>query len=288
MRAPRILSILARAGLTQYATAEEDLAQLFARQLPDASRDVIVVDNLLPADVREISPHRVLIGGDNACWEFSAFDAAVRHAGARLFEYDWVHLATSAFGQLYTSYLDRFTPAVLAAAAGRAACVCHLDCYNREIVVEGVASQHWARTAFLLLPPAAVAALGSFVSVREPARFFSGDPRDPFRADAPLSAQYRDYIIQWLTGQDTGQGGAWHSPMTLTAAMLPRFEAKALAILNEHSLSIRLRRQCALIDVTWLSAELRRRAPNGGPAIDWRTPWRAQLAGRDRDALHPA
>lgn len=279
--APRILSILARAGVEKYASAESQLAELFARQFPTSSRDVIVVDNLLPPGAHERTPHREVIGGDNAFWEFSAFDAAIRHVGERLFHYDWVHLATSAFGELYTAYLERFNERLLAAAAGRGVCLCHIDCYNTAIVVEGYPSQHWARTSFIMLPPSELATLGTLVSARSAVRFFSEDPVNPFRHDAPLSEQYRQYIVDWLTGGDIGQGVTWHSSATLTPATLPVFQNKALAILNEHLLSIRLRAQgCLVTDVTWLSAMLA-----AGGTIDWSTPWRAQLAGRDRDVI---
>lgn len=280
-RAPRILTVLARAGVERYASAERDLDDLFSRQLSGGVRDVIVVDNLLPPGIHERAEGRMLVGGDNSAWEFSAFDVGIATIGDRLFDYDWIHVATSAFGELYTSYLERFTMPVLDAAAGLGVCLCHIDCYNEAITVLGRPSQHWARTSFVMLPPAELRRLGSLVSVNDRGRFFSGNPQEPFRQDAPLSPTYRAYIIDWLTGQDIGQSVTWHSRLSLTEETLPSFEQKATAILNEHLLSIRLRAQgCALVDVTWLSALVA-----SGRPIDWSTPWRGQLAGRDRDAL---
>jgi hypothetical protein len=122
------------------------------------------------------------------------------------------------------------------------------------------------------------------VGVPDPALFFSGDPTSPFLANAPLSGNYRKYVLDWLTGEGTGQGTTWHSRFVLDAATLPFFEAKALAILNEHMLSIRLRRQsCQLVDATWLATEAARR-----PAASSLVPipdWRDQLARRDNDAV---
>ena len=133
-----------------------------------------------------------------------------------------------------------------------------------------------------MLPPADVKALGRFVSVADGSRFFSGDPAEPFRRDAPLSPNYRRYITTWLTGGDIGQGVEWHSSFELTRETLPAFEHKALSILNEQLLGIRLRALgCRLIDVTWLSTMLRRRAAS---EIPWNTGWRAQLANREDDA----
>ena len=58
---------------------------------------------------------------------------------------------------------------------------------------------------------------------------------------------------------------------------------KALTIINEHLLGVRLRAMgCRLIDVTWLAAVLRRSARAD---IDWNTGWRQQLAQRDQAAI---
>jgi hypothetical protein len=134
----------------------------------------------------------------------------------------------------------------------------------------------------VFLPPNELVTLGSLVSVSERRVFFSGDPTQPFRPDAPVSEAYRRYVIDWLTGAGTGQGTAWHSRFVLTDETLPLFEAKALAIFNEHLLTIRLRRQgCAIADATWLATQAARRRP--GPLAVPR--WRDQLAGRDTDAI---
>jgi hypothetical protein len=174
-------------------------------------------------------------------------------------------------------------PSLLAAAAGRPVCIGHIDCYNEPIRVRTYQAQHWMRSCFLFLPPAEVKALGSLVSIADGRPFFSGDPDAPFRADAPLDRQYREYITTWLTGAGVGQGVTWHSTFMLTPETLDAFEQKARAILNEQLLSIRLQaRGCRLVDVTWLSAMLRMHQPH---AVPWSASWREQLANRDRDAL---
>jgi hypothetical protein len=162
-------------------------------------------------------------------------------------------------------------------------CLGHIDCYNEPVEILGFYTQHWIRSCFFFLPPTEVRLLGSFVTVQDGARFFSGNPDAPFRPDAPLSSQYQGYIIDWLTGRDIGQGVAWHSRIPLTAETLPAFEQKALAIMNEQLLGVRLRAMgCRLIDVTWLATVFAR----GGPqSVDWSTTWRHQVANRDRDAL---
>lgn len=279
----RILTILARFGTEQYPRAEEDIDDIFRRQLPDVERTVVIVDNALPPGFVERRPNGALIGGDNSAREFSAFDRALDFVGSRIWSHDLVHFATSAFRTLYVAYLDRIDAGALAAVNGRPVCLGHIDCYNDPIEVMTFRSQHWVRSCFFFLPPSEARALGRFAFVTGGSRFFSGDPDAPFRADAPVSPNYREYISNWLAGADIGQGVAWHSGFALTREALPAFEHKVVSILNEHLLGIRLRALgCRLVDVTWLSSELRRRSP---AEIPWATSWRLQLANRDADAL---
>jgi len=277
----RVLTILVRHGSRKYVDAERDLADMFRRQLPAVKRDTLIVDTALATKDVEVAGSRV-IPGDNSSSEFSGFDSGLACVSDQLFDYDLVNLTTSAFGQLYVDYLDRFRPDVLSAASNRAVCVGHIDCYNEAIEVFGCRSQHWLRTSCVFLPPAELRIMGSLVSARNREEWFSGDPAAPFRHDAPLSHKYQQLITEWLTGQDIGQGVTWHTRIGLNEQTLPEFERKAFAILNEHLFGLRLRAAgCRTIDVTWLSGLLAR----GRVEIDWDLPWWRQLADRDRHAV---
>jgi hypothetical protein len=281
IRPRRILTILARFGTEQYPTAEPDIDDIFRRQMSSVERTVLVVDNALPAGLIEERGPRVLLGGNNDAGEFSAFDRAVQFIGSDIWRYDFVHFATSAFNTLYVSYLDRFNPSLLEAVTSRPVCVGHIDCYNEAVEIMGFRTQHWIRSCFFFLPPSEVRALGSFVTIRRGDGVFSGLAESPFRPDAPLSRRYQQYIIEWLTGRDIGQGVKWHSSLTPAGDTLPAFEHKAMTIMNEQLLGVRLRAMgCRLLDVTWLATELGR---TGGAPVG--TNWREQLANRDRDAL---
>jgi hypothetical protein len=281
METPRVLTLFVRAGLSAYADAESALAELFARQMPDITRDVLVIDNLLPPGIAEASPGRTVIGGDNSVWEFSALDAGLAHIGGSIRHYHVVNVVTSAFMQLYVAYLERFTSEVVAALSRARACVGHIDCYNEAVSIGPYLSQHWVRTAFFMAPVSELLALKSVVSARHRRHWFSGRVEDPFADQSPIDDTYRRYLIDWLLGEDIGQGVTWHRALTLDADGLESFEQKALAIINEHLLSIRLRAAgCPLVDVTWLSGILQI-----GRSVRWDTPWWQQLAERDRDAI---
>jgi hypothetical protein len=279
----RILTILVRFGTEQYSHAERGIDDLFRRRMPAIERTVVVVDNALPTGLLEESGSRTLIGGDNRAGEFSGFDRALAVVGSDIWRYDYVHFATSAFDTLYVDYLERFDAALLESRAHRPVCLGHIDCYNEAVQILGFRTQHWIRTCFFFLPPAEAKALGTFVSVPDGQLCFSGDPASPFRSDAPLDERYQQYILTWLTGGDIGQGVEWHSRFALTADTLQLFERKALAIMNEHLLAVRLRAlHCQLIDAMWLATMLVRHPTS---AIAWNADWREQLTNRDRDRV---
>lgn len=277
----RVLSIVARHGTERYPSALEELSAIFARQLPQVTRTVVVVDNARPrATVERLDAATTVIGGDTALREFSAWDEALRHVGPGLADFELVHFATAAFNTLYTNYLRRFTPAVLEAAVRGRACVGHIDYYNAAVRLGPFTSRHWLRTACFVLPPSELALLGSMAGYSDRDALFSGDPAAPFRPDAPLCRTYQHYIAGWLRGSDIGQGVRWHSGFSLDRTNLLEFEQKALAIINEHLLAIRLRGQgCPLVDVTWLDTV----GTTGEP--DLHTPWTTQLAQRDEAAV---
>lgn len=256
----------------------------FYRSLKGVDPRVLILDNaLVQPDCRVTSEKTEILAGDNTSWEFSAWDKAIRLVESEIWSYDLVHLVTSAFNSLYTAYIPRVSVSMLEWAASRAVCLGHIDCSNAPVEVLSYCSQHWTRSCFLFLRPAELKALDSLVSVGRQNGLFSGDPRAPFAATARISAECQRNIIDWLTGADTGQGVRWHSAFQLTHDRLRYFEDKALAILNEHLLSARLRASgCQAIDITWLHgrlAETRNPAPN--------VTWLAQVRGRLVDAVSP-
>jgi hypothetical protein len=277
----RIVTLFAQYGTNKYPFALQNLDQFFSKCLLGVDRHVVVIDNGLPEDYVEVIDNgTTVIGGSNSNWEFSAWDHGIAFLGAKITTFDFVHLATSAFRTLYVGYLDLINPAMLDLVRGRAAVVGHVDNYNEPIELFGRVSQSWLRTSFVFLPPLEIQLLRSLVSITDGQGLFSSDPREPFRTDAPLSENYRANIIGWLTRAGTGQGVQWHSRFDLTSATLGYFQMKALAIINEHALSIRLReRGCATVDVTWLANRTAELASEGG-GLGAIPDWREQLAER--------
>jgi len=278
----RILTLFVRHGTAKYPDALSELLSFQRKRLPSVRHELLIIDNASSPRRTDDGGARV-IAGSNRQWEFSAWDEGLAHVGQRIWDFDLLHLVTSAHRTLYTRYIDRFDVRMLEEVAGRGAAVGHIDRYNEPVGLLGYTAQAWLRSAFLFIPPAEVATLASLVGVPEPGGFFSDDPAQPFCADAPLSQNHRRYILDWLTGPGTGQGVLWHSRFVLNRETLPYFRAKVLAMLNEQMLSIRLRRQaCSLVDATWLATRLSGASRARVTAFP---PWHIQLAERDTDPV---
>lgn len=250
----QILTLLARHGTAKYADAVPSVQQLFARGFAGVGHRLIIADNAQPPGHRGEEAGVEVFGASNEGWEFTAWDDAIAAVGGALDGYDWVNLATSAYRQLYNRYLDLFTTALVGGVRHRSAVLGHIDYTAEPYLLDGVACSAWMRSSFLFVRPAALRLLGRVDARLDRRAIFSGDPAAPFRDDAPVSPSYRRNITSWLTGAGTGQGVEWHSRFQLSPGTLGFFEAKALAILNEQSLSNRLRAVgCPLVDITWLS-----------------------------------
>ncbi|MDQ2842602.1 MAG: hypothetical protein M3Y72_16485 [Acidobacteriota bacterium] len=280
----RIVTIFARHGSEKYPDAEQKVNEIFARQLPRIERRAIVIDNSLPSEfVEGSSPSRVLIGGENSSWEFSAWNKGLDFLGDEVWSYDLVHLATSAFYSLYVKYLEHFDQTMLEAINRRPVCLGHIDTYNERVRISSFHSQHWIRTSFLFAPPTELKILRTLASLSNPFHLFGSGPHEPFVPEGFISRNYQSYVLDWLTGTDIGQGSIWHSKIALTDESWPLFKEKATAIFNEHLLSIRLRAQgTRLIDTTWLSSQLKTHSPS---RVDWNKPSLDQLAEREFDKV---
>ena len=272
----RVLVLFVRHGGERYSLALDELTRLYERRAPRLTRSTIVIDNALPAELsKELGPDSVLIGGDNTWWEFSGWQSAINKLGSEIKKYDAVHFVTSAFRTLYTDYLERFCPRLVEFVADRPIAVGHIDYYPHPVRIESFVSRHWIRSSFWLINPFELLRLRSMISLDSAAELFSSRGAWPFAKTAQLSYGYQELIHNWLTtDQGTGQGTTWHSRFDLDDTTQTLFQNKAVAVLNEHLLSIRLRAQGThLLDLTYL-AEL---IDNGGPLPTHCPHWRAQM-----------
>jgi len=260
----KILCLFVRHGTDRYADALAVLDAWYERHGLLAQRTLWIVDNALDPALpsQTLGPRTSLHPGDNRAWEFSAWARALREAKVDSSRYDLVHFVTSAFNTLYVRYLEDFRPEMLIYTMRRRACLGHVDSYDRPVELAGATSDSWIRTCFFFLPSEDALRIDPWAAFSDPAAFFRDSSTTEFRANAPLSADYQRRIRTWLEGHEVG-GHTWHSPIAARPDECVRFQKKALAIANEHHLSIVLRRQSIpLVDFCWLYTTW----PEQGPA----------------------
>ena len=251
----RILSLFIRYGNSDYKGAYRALMDFYAC-MPGVNVESVLIDTALPAGAGAwIGPMGCMLAGDNLRREFSGWDTAITRYRAQLGEFDLVHLVTSAFQNEYNGfyplvcgemldYVHR-TPGVMLA---------HVDAYPEPVRLLGRRFQTWGCSKFLFARPTDLLALGGLAGPFSGTDFFSEGGDDPFRADAPLSANYSRFLLDWLTG-DGLPHGKWHSVFRYSAENIAKFQAKALSILDEHSLSMRIRESgVQIVDYTWWHA----------------------------------
>lgn len=277
----KILSLYIRYGTDKYTHGYDDLSHYYATCLPKTKVQRVIIDNAQHTDsYQKEADGTLIIGGDNKFWEFSGWDHAIDFLRDKIVHYDYVHLVTSAYNQLYTAYINRISQPMLELMRNRDVAIGHIDAYNEPIEFLHCISQAWIRSSFVFLPPATLMRLGKITSVGAEGRdaWFSGTPAAPFSDAAPISKLMQSNIINWLTGEGTGQNTVWHSRFDLNEKSLPFFQAKSLAILNEHALSLSILAQgSSLVDPSWLAAAMKGADNTSMSAFN---NWREQLKQR--------
>jgi len=244
----RVLCLFLCYGADDCREGFNELVSWYAEKIHSAKVTIWIVDNALEGMVDTVDPDGYrLLAGDNANWEFSGWQKILSGYGEEIAaNFDMVHFVTDKFNKLYTGYLDHFREDHLNVVRNNPVCLGHIDCYDKPVKLAGNTSSCWIRTCFFFMSLDTLARIGSLISFADRRIFFDGNGQ--FTADAPLSGNYRELIYDWLSGKEL-QGVSWHS----TISDREHFQAKALAILNEHGLSINLRNNgIALIDFCWM------------------------------------
>ncbi|KWE61109.1 hypothetical protein WL76_03210 [Burkholderia ubonensis] len=249
----KILTLFVRYGDTDYQGAFKRLCQMYER-VGGLDYDALLIDTALPPGVHaKLGPRTVLIGGDNTRREFSGWDTALAYLGSDIDRYDIIHVVTSAFENEYNGFYPYINYGMFEFAAKNPHVVlAHVDAYPAPARLLGRSFQTWGCSKFVMAVPERIRALGTFAADFPSDLFFTSSRTSPFRQDAPLSDNYRQYLVDWLTGEGLPHG-QWHSVFELSDANLQRFRAKAMSIIDEHRLSMRLRESGAhIVDYTWL------------------------------------
>lgn len=251
----KLVTLFVRYGDRDYYGAFKRLSDLY-NHLGISNYDALIIDTALPKTVQvKIGNNISLIGGDNTRREFSGWNSALEKLSENLEDYDVVNIVTSAFENDYNGFYSKIGKDYFSYAADRPELVLsHIDAYPDAVRLFGRSFQTWGCSKFLICSPKRIRRLDSFVASFSVDDFFASSAESPFKIDAPLSNNYKGHLKSWLTG-DGLPHGQWHSVFELSETSLEKFQAKAMSIIDEHTLSIRLRETGSkLVDYTWLHA----------------------------------
>ena len=249
-REMKILCLYLRYGANDYPGSFEKLMEWYQdkQQAANVDLSVWIIDNKIDKEydgVDVVSGFR-LISGDNSQREFSGFQKVIEKFRDEIELYDVIHFVTSAFNQLYTKYLEYFDLSHLYPILHRPIWLGHIDTFDQPISLLGSISQSWIRTCFFFLSPLNLYALNDINYLRDKSKFF--DKNSKLLNNGNIDDVYKKYLQEWLYGEQL-QGMTWHGKIKSDG----EFEDKALSILNEHMMSIRLRSNGVnLIDYYWL------------------------------------
>jgi len=260
----RILSLFVRYGDKDYEGAYEALTE-FYMSVGDVCVTSVLIDNALePGLSTDLDNTSHLISGDNSRREFSGWDAALSAFAERMQEFDLVHLVTSAFQNEYNGFYPLIDHEMLEyVAQTKRVMLAHVDAYPEKVKLYGRSFQTWACSKFLFSRPENIFGLGMLVGPFSESDLFSADASACFLPDAPLSVNYQSYLVDWLTG-DGLPHGKWHSTFEYSKETSGKFRSKALSILDEHNLSMRIRESgVQIVDFTWWHANRRALASEG-------------------------
>ncbi len=255
---------------------------------------VVVVDNKRPGFwTHRVSSRVVHIGGDNAHWEFSAFDRALEyldaHGSAKV--YAFVTDALAAYG---AEFLTLIEAATFERAEQQQACVGWVDAWPAPVTALGETYQEWLRTSFLVVPSSVLSKIRPLTTPLDRTGIFGIEPTAPFADDAPVGESLQKYLVDWLVvgHEDSALPEAWHSRFVLSSETTALFQDKVSAILREQLLSARLR----AAKTPCYDFRLSNRVREAGVLWDEITPeeleafqwggWRTALVGREQPTRH--
>ncbi len=201
----------------------------------------VVVDNRDEGDGWHVGDdNSFYLQGNNRDREFSGWQLGIDFLHERNIKCDVILFVNEAFESIRPSYLEKRSVKWLTLKSMFLhAVIGYVDTVWEKGRINGRVSRIWVNTNCFFMPAALTYRLGDLVSIDSDAIANYLPEKFPgyesvFVDDAPIDRVYRRRIIRWLTEE-------WHSRFELTDATWPLFRAKAIAILNEALLSIRIR-----------------------------------------------
>lgn len=214
----------------------------------------IIVENKIEYDYEwPIKSNIVKISGDNSAREFSGWDKGLGYVSKKRLNADLIIIANETV--LVESLVTEQLVSIEALKFSKVHKVClGVTNYSRSLCrdtwkyvfrksVRLSIGKHfihyWIRSNLMVFPFHVLKARKMITTYSSPDLFFPLELTPKvFREDAPCSDSLRQRILEWLTPDEfISKNRHWHSHFELESETYPKFRSKALAIINEKSLT---------------------------------------------------
>jgi hypothetical protein len=197
----------------------------------------------------------LIVQGTNSAGEFSGYDEGARalrssQPGVWIFMNDRV----ADYGGSPLHLVGRGT---LCFAAGAEILVGHRVALGRQLFEGSPALAHYVQTHYFIVGSRTLDRIGALTSHEISSQNFMFPDEWPLAASSPpagpalLASTYLQFLGEWLTGEGGALQSHWYRASSAVAD-LPGLRRKAVAILNEHSLSARSKDLgIAIVDTRW-------------------------------------
>lgn len=223
-----------------------------ATNFPQCNIVRIVVDNKISNDYENATSKNIVISGDNSYFEFSGWQRGLDYAKSRyacspndvcILINDTIHRRS------YSTGGDRFFEDFVIKkpssewpqkwAAG------YIDDFPTPTSILGLHFSTWIRSNFVVFNWECIQFITPLLFPFSDDTLFSEHLADGFwKADAPLSDNWKAYIACWLFGEESSKFPEyrlnWLHCQPLSHANHAIFRRKAVCILSEHYLTARL------------------------------------------------
>ena len=208
--------------------------------------EYIVIDNSINEPFYKKTGNDVhLIHGENIDREFSGWQRGFEKIADLGLSYDILLFINEAYMVYKDSYLTNYLNTAVGRCLKYNAVVGMFDREekNRVLSLNNFKFRDWLRSNIFLVPREIALKIGNFIFVSDsefesyvPSTFpgVIKDYNDCFTANAPLNDDFKQKIFEWMTE-------LWHSKIELNAGTWGQFRIKAKAIINEASLTIKIR-----------------------------------------------
>ena len=246
----KIIIIFLVYGDKYLASGMEQLTVIVSRMFPDSKVELVVVDNALNSSYCHNENGVMIIGGDNALWEFSGWDRGVDYVKKNfllssktmmLFANDTFHRRAYKDSE---NFLDVFDMPILTGRNVLESAIGYLDDFPRDVSLCGIKYRSWIRSNIFFLPTSVVDKVYPISKTIDPLLVFSNDYKKFWTDTELISNNWKAYIASWLFGIENPEYPEYCLHWLKAAPVTPEnhefFKKKALCIIAEHYLAARL------------------------------------------------